>query len=163
MASEPELSAAAPSFSNLEFVESLYFDYLADPSSVEPEWRAYFDGWPRVAAKPAHPFPRRPEAPMGGGSCDECAEAVHYETVQFRADRLVQAYREQGHLYASLDPLGLERRGKARLDLASFGLAETDLDAQVLAAGPGTTTLRELVSRLDETYCRTIGVELAHL
>src|SRR5918911_3234895 len=84
MATEPEPSVAGPSFSNLEFVETLYFDYLANPDSVDPEWRPYFETLPRVAAKPAHPFPRRPDATMGGGNCDECAEAVHYETVQFR-------------------------------------------------------------------------------
>ena len=30
-------------------------------------------------------------------------------------------------------------------------------------AGPDRTTLRDLVELLRETYCRTIGVELAHL
>src|ERR687887_668343 len=162
MAVEPEQSMLAPSFSNLDFVEKLYFDYLADPRSVEPEWRAYFERLPRVEARPAHPFPRRADAPLGGGSCDECAEAVHYETIQFRVDRLVQAYREHGHLHAKLDPLGLERRGKEPISLSSFGLSEADLDALVLRE-TGTTTLRELVARLEETYCRTLGVELAHL
>ena len=31
--------------SNAPFVEELYERYLADPASVEPEWRAQFDAW----------------------------------------------------------------------------------------------------------------------
>src|SRR6185437_13833291 len=30
---------------NAPFVEELYERYLADPSSVDPEWRAQFDAW----------------------------------------------------------------------------------------------------------------------
>jgi 2-oxoglutarate dehydrogenase E1 component len=82
--------------------------------------------------------------------------------LQFRVDRLVQAYREQGHLYARLDPLGLERRGGEGISIEVFGMSEADLDLPD-AGGQGTRTLRELIDRLRETYCRTIGVELAHL
>jgi 2-oxoglutarate dehydrogenase E1 component len=154
-----------PSFGNLDFVEKLYFDYLAAPASVEPEWRAYFDGLPRAGAPPPDAFARRAADGTGGsGNCDDCAESVRYETIQFRVDRLVQTYREHGHLHAKLDPLGLERRNTEPIELTAFGLSEADLDAQVIAGrGAGTTTLRELVARLDETYCRTLGVELAHL
>ncbi len=34
----------APSPHNLEFIESLYSDFLDDPNSVDPEWRAWFEG-----------------------------------------------------------------------------------------------------------------------
>src|SRR5258708_7850104 len=30
--------------SNLAFAEELYFQFLRDPGSVEPAWRAYFQG-----------------------------------------------------------------------------------------------------------------------
>jgi 2-oxoglutarate dehydrogenase E1 component len=154
-----------PSFGNLAFVERLYFDYLEDPTSVEPEWRAYFDGLPRAGGPAPERFARRPDGGAdGGGNCDDCAESVRYETIQFRVDRLVQTYREQGHIHAKLDPLGLERRHTEPIELATVGLSEADLDAQVVAGkGAATTTLRDLVARLAETYCRTLGVELAHL
>jgi 2-oxoglutarate dehydrogenase E1 component len=161
MASEPSLNTDGPSFSNLGFVEKLYFDYLANPESVEPSWRAYFEQMPRVEAPPEGPFTRH-RAPSNGAAAD--ASASH-EAFQFRVDRLVQAYREQGHLYAVLDPLRIERRGGQRIQLETFGLSEADLDAPVAndAGGQGARTLRELVIRLEETYCRTLGVELAHL
>ena len=83
-----------------------------------------------------------------------------------RVQRLVEAYRELGHLTASLDPLGLVRRKLPPIALEDFGLADEDLDlvfSSENVAGPDRTTLRDLVDLLRETYSRTIGVELAHL
>ena len=80
--------------------------------------------------------------------------------------RLVEAYRELGHLSAKLDPLGLLKRAGAPLKLEDQGLAEEDLDlvfSSENVAGPDRTTLRDLVELLRETYTRQIGVELAHL
>ena len=167
MAQQPEPHFESPSFSNLGFVERLYFDYLADPGSVDPTWRAYFESLPRVPAPPDGSFvarPRRGAVP----SFAEAAQAVtEAELLQHRVDRLVEAYRERGHVHARLDPLGLERRNTEPIALAAFGLTETDLDRQALAAtrSGGTTTVavRELRDRLEETYCRSIGVELGHL
>ena len=83
-----------------------------------------------------------------------------------RVQRLVEGYRELGHLTASLDPLGLVRRKLPPIALEDFGLADEDLDlvfSSENVAGPDRTSLRELVELLRETYSRTIGVELAHL
>ncbi|HEY8923457.1 MAG TPA: 2-oxoglutarate dehydrogenase E1 component [Polyangia bacterium] len=84
-----------------------------------------------------------------------------------RVQRLVEAYREMGHLSADLDPLGLVKRNAgASLDLAAFGLSEADLQnvfSSENVAGPDRATLADLIALLRETYCRHIGVELAHL
>ena len=156
------LTAEGPNFANLGFVEELYFDYLRDPRSVDPTWRSYFEGLPRVEAAPPGPFAAR--RVVRGASGEDAGRARH-EAFQFKVDRLVQAYREQGHLYASLDPLGLERRDRAGIALEAFGLSRDDLEEEVThdAGGAGARTLGELVERLKDTYCRTVGVELAHL
>ena len=167
MAVEPERTVGAPSFSNLGFVEDLYFSWLADPASVDHEWSAYFARLPRVPGPAAEPFERRPAASLAERSAarGEAARERH-EAFQFRVDKLVQGYREHGHVHARLDPLGLERGPEEqRLALESFGLTEDDLNLKVASdtGGGQARTLRELVDRLRETYCRTLGVELAHL
>ncbi|HEX8909154.1 MAG TPA: thiamine pyrophosphate-dependent enzyme, partial [Anaeromyxobacteraceae bacterium] len=166
MIPEPEPKLASPSFSNLAFVEKLYYDYLQDPESVDPTWREYFQDLPRVPPPPEGPFAPSPR-PRGDGRMEAGEQGrAQAEVFQFKVDRLVQAYREHGHLHARLDPLGLERRDtEAALTLAGFGLGEADLDRPVADPGrsAGARTLRELVARLQETYCRTLGVELAHL
>src|SRR5689334_23108142 len=104
----------APSASNLGFVEDLYFAWLEDPSSVGEEWRSYFAAWPRPGDGAA------PAQRSNGGTFTAAARAAalppevraraETEAFQFRVDKLVQAYREQGHLRADLDPLGLAQR-----------------------------------------------------
>jgi 2-oxoglutarate dehydrogenase E1 component len=53
------------------------------------------------------------------------------------------------------------------VDLVNFELSDTDLDKPFptvdLAGTPPITTLREIVERLEETYCRAIGVEFTHI
>ncbi len=84
-----------------------------------------------------------------------------------RVQRLIEGYREMGHLSADLDPLGMVKRNAgASLDLEAFGLSESDLGnvfSSENVAGPDRTTLADLIALLRETYCRHVGVELAHL
>jgi 2-oxoglutarate dehydrogenase E1 component len=165
MSSETELPGPAPSATNLPFVEELYYEWLADPSAVDEPWRRYFDGLPRtpgVAPAPAAFAPRRPN---GHPVAREGQAPASHDAAAFQAkvDRLVAAYREYGHLRADLDPLGLTRRA-GRFSLEAFDLAESDLDRPCAdPEGRPDRSLRELVARLEETYCRTLGVELAHI
>ncbi|MBI5069359.1 MAG: 2-oxoglutarate dehydrogenase E1 component [Deltaproteobacteria bacterium] len=145
----------APSPPNLDYVEELYQRYRADPASVEPGWRSYFSSWPEPApaGTPANGHSAaRAAVPAAGGD----------PAFQQRVDLLVQAYRERGHLQADLDPLDPGRATHEHIGLAGAGLSESDLDRPV-ATADGVTTLRDLQGRLRETYCRKLGVELAHL
>ncbi|MGC3997762.1 MAG: 2-oxoglutarate dehydrogenase E1 component [Anaeromyxobacter sp.] len=164
MASRMDLPA--PSVSNLGFVEDLYYTWLADPAAVDAPWRAYFEGLPGVpgAAPPPGAFSRRrPDGAATAGSAGAATTAGPDAAFQARVDNLVQAYREYGHLRARLDPLGLIRPAEP-FSLDAFGLGPADLDRPVADPdGRGDRTLRDLVGRLDETYCRSLGIELAHL
>ncbi len=88
---------------------------------------------------------------------------------QAAVTRLIDAYREVGHYLADLDPLKLSPRRQSHelLELSAFGLTEADLDRvfynRVSVRDGGSSTLRELIAALRETYCRTIGVEFMHI
>src|SRR5512139_2108846 len=99
MASPQPPDVPAPSVPNLSFVEDLYYAWLADPTSVPEAWRAYFDGLPRTPGTGPAPaaFPRR--RPDGRGAA---APAEADAAFQAKVDKLVQAYREYGHLRADL-------------------------------------------------------------
>jgi 2-oxoglutarate dehydrogenase E1 component len=185
VAPAPEAHEAGPgpadfsglAVSNYAFAEELYYQYLRDPGSVEPGWRRYFDTLGRengvgastaAAAVPPAAFKRSIFA--GNGVTASAAGAIASRTsvrlLSERVQRLVEAYRELGHLAANLDPLGLVKRKPPPLALEDFGLEAEDLDlvfSSENVAGPDRTTLRDLVQLLHETYCRSIGVELAHL
>jgi 2-oxoglutarate dehydrogenase E1 component len=176
--------------SNLDFAEELYFQFLRDPGSVDPAWRRVFeqlDGAPggdgagngngngsgngtagALATAPPAAFTRSIFAPAAAAGAAPLVMRTSVRLLSERVQRLVEAYREFGHLAADLDPLGLVERDSAaaHLKLEDFGLAAEDLD-QVFSsenvAGPNRTTLRALTELLRETYCRRIGVELAHI
>ena len=167
-------SDPAPNASNLAFVESLYAEWLRDPDSVPAEWRTYFSGWgngsgnghaaPRVGPsfRPASlfnpPGQATPQRPAGDGR-DALA-------LQDRVDTLVRSYRVRGHMHASLDPLGFARPRFHELDPEYYGFTEADLDRRFSSRGiqgPDTLTLREILTVLRNTYCRSIGVQFMHI
>jgi 2-oxoglutarate dehydrogenase E1 component len=152
---EPELPPGAPSSVNLPFVEDLYYEWLRDPTTVAPAWAAWFASLEPApgATPPPGPFERRREAP---------APAAPDGLFLARVGALTRHYREQGHLRARLDPLALIP-SDARVALEPFDLGPADLSRPVPAGDGATRTLAEHVARLEETYCRSIGVELAHL
>jgi 2-oxoglutarate dehydrogenase E1 component len=163
---------------NLPFVEELYFQFLNDPASVDPTWRRTFQGLNgngaavnggATAMTPPAAFRRSIFASAGApvvSGAGIAGSRISVRLLSERVQRLVEGYRELGHLTANLDPLGLMRRKLPPIALEDFGLADEDLDlvfSSENVAGPDRTSLRELVGLLRETYSRTIGVELAHL
>ncbi len=158
---------------NLSFVESLYTDYLRDPSSIDAEWRSYFDGLipggeSRAGLRPGPSF--RPASifnPVGPSSRNGAAERVGDAAVlQDRVDQLIRAYRVRGHMIASIDPLGLPRAVPVELDPAQYGLTPSDMDRRVSSRtipGAGELTVSSVLEHLRRTYCRTIGVEYMHI
>ena len=80
---------------------------------------------------------------------------------------LINAYRVRGHLIAQLDPLMQEPPSMpAELDPLTYGLTIWDLDREFATNGVGgesILTLGELLGRLRDAYCRTIGIEYMHI
>ncbi|MCB9844397.1 MAG: 2-oxoglutarate dehydrogenase E1 component [Phycisphaeraceae bacterium] len=135
---------------NAEFLDEQYRRYRADPSSVAPDVRAFFQGFDLASSRPA----------VGSGAAGQASG------FQAAVGDLIEAYRTVGHMSARLDPFGRERARPSILELARHGLSEADLDRDVEASGvglEGAVTLRQLISHLEERYCGTIGVEVMHV
>ena len=79
---------------------------------------------------------------------------------------LIHAYRSRGHLMADVDPLTYMQRGHPDLDVQTYGLNLWDLDREFPTGGFGgkpTMLLRDILGRLRDSYCRTVGVEYMHI
>ncbi|MEM9463589.1 MAG: 2-oxoglutarate dehydrogenase E1 component [Myxococcota bacterium] len=147
---------------NLSFLESIYEQYLADPASVDPQWRSLItelgsESPPPLGSGPASAGPASASSLAG----DAAAEQID---LQNRVDKLIANYRLMGHLRAEIDPLGRPRPTDAPgLALSYYGLAPEHLDRRfapgALFPEADLVSLREILDRLQRTYCRKIGVE----
>ena len=150
------------------YVEDLYEQYLVAPDSVDPKWKAYFDGFkgreagdvPHSAvlyriADAARQAANNGQAPAGG---DERERNI---------GRLITAYRSRGHLGAQLDPLGLTPPvDTPDLGLDFHHLSEKDLDTEFSTGNVGGHSrmkLRDLLARLKATYTGSLGAEFMHI
>ncbi|MBX7104655.1 MAG: 2-oxoglutarate dehydrogenase E1 component [Gemmataceae bacterium] len=128
---------------NLELLDEYYQRWLADPSSVDAHWQAFFEGF----------------ALASDGEAKE-SEA------QTRVVRLIAAHRDLGHVMADLDPLHPPPPADEQLEPAFFNLTPADLDRTFDGSafiGMHRATLREIIHACRETYCRTIGFEFQHV
>ncbi|HEX4335386.1 MAG TPA: 2-oxoglutarate dehydrogenase E1 component [Polyangiaceae bacterium] len=128
---------------------------VAPPSSESssPEDRALAEGALRMF-------------PVGSLRPVSSAESLDIAIRQDRVDQLVRAYRVRGHMIAKIDPLGMPRAPMAELDPKYYHLTEEDMDRRFSSRtiyGTETLTLREILERLRNTYCRSIGVEFMHM
>ncbi|MFI4988008.1 MAG: 2-oxoglutarate dehydrogenase E1 component [Alphaproteobacteria bacterium] len=174
---------------NADFIAELHGRFLADPASVDPGWAAFFRelhddpasvrgevqgaSWaPRpsvIAPGPETlPPPGKGAGKGNGAAADLSPEAVRRaQRDVLNAIMMIRAYRVRGHLIAALDPLGLEKRPyHPELDYKSYGFTDADLERPIFinnVLGFETASLREIVKRVRETYCGTIGVEYMHI
>ncbi|MFM8735992.1 MAG: 2-oxoglutarate dehydrogenase E1 component [Pirellulales bacterium] len=123
---------------------------------------AMANGELRLPAAPAGEAMPLPLPPVATGTAGE--ERVAF--LQDRVDQLVRAYRVRGHLMAEIDPLGRPRPGLPELDPAFYHLTEEDMDRSFSTdtiEGPQSMSLRQIIKRLRNTYCRSIGVQFMHM
>eukprot|EP00887_Chlorella_sp_A99_P003603 scaffold7.g3603.t1 len=158
------------------YLEELEERYRVDPQSVDKTWVSFFKSLdmgvtPEQVAEAYDAFEK------GQVASPLAAAAVSNQTIQesMRLLLLVRAYQVQGHFAASLDPLGLdERKTPEALDPAFYGFSERDLDREFFLGGSWNMegfmaenrpvrTLREILTRLKETYCGSIGYEYMHI
>ena len=126
----------------------LYDQYLINPDSVEPSWRAFFQGFD---------FGMEQQADV------EIPEDVLKE---FRVVKLIDAYRGSGHLFTKTNPVRRRRQYSPTLDIKNFGLDQDDLKTVFSAGdiiGIGAATLADIIIHLECIYCESIGMEYMYI
>jgi len=126
----------------------LYDQYLINPDSVEPSWRAFFQGFD---------FGMEQQADV------EIPEDVLKE---FRVVKLIDAYRGSGHLFTKTNPVRRRRQYSPTLDIKNFGLDQDDLKTVFSAGdiiGIGAATLADIIIHLERIYCESIGIEYMYI
>jgi 2-oxoglutarate dehydrogenase E1 component len=130
-------------------VDEMFSAYKADPDSVDYGWQKFFEGF-EFGAKD-----------YNGSEMD----SEHFLR-EIAVMNLIEGYRSRGHLFTETNPVRKRRTYIPDLSLQSFGLTEADLDTVFQAgheAGLGATPLRDIISFLEDTYCRSIGAEYRYI
>ncbi len=139
------------------YFADLYEQYLQNPDSVEPSWRAFFQGYDFGSENYGL------DGEIIEGVSTQIPEHIQKE---FQVARLIDGYRSRGHLFTKTNPVRDRRTYSPTLALENFGLSENDLDTVFNAAeilGNGPQPLREILRRLDSIYADSIGVEYMYL
>lgn len=133
-----------------QWVEDLYRRWQQNPDDVPADWRGFFAGYA---------FAEESGAPAG--VCIDPDFALKQSGVQ----SLIYRYRDIGHLLACTDPLNPCPISHPFLDLANFGLTTADLDTifHTRRFFKPHATLREILEVMQQTYCRSLGVEFMHI
>ena len=136
------------------YFAQLYDQYLQQPDSVEPSWRAFFQGFDFGVEN------------SGGAGGDLATEVPEHLQREFKVVQLIDAYRKRGHLFTKTNPVRDRRTYTPNLDLENFGLTKADLN-EVFNAGEtmgiGPSTLAKIIEHLEQIYCDSIGVEYMYI
>jgi 2-oxoglutarate dehydrogenase E1 component len=161
---------------NTPYIEALYDAYLANPASVEPAWRDYFDKLGTLPGAGNYTGPDVAHYPVitsfaqraKDGTLQASARTASSDGKQVKVLQMINAYRFLGNRWAQLDPLKRsERPSIPELEPSHYGFTEADLGQQFqtgsFAAVPESATLREILEACRQTFCGTIGVEFMYL
>ncbi|WP_396632257.1 2-oxoglutarate dehydrogenase E1 component [Maribacter sp. R86514] len=147
------------------FFSELYDKYLVNPDSVEPSWRAFFQGFDfgMESSLDELEIDENRTTVVVNGHSSEMPESLQKE---FQVIRLIDGYRSRGHLFTKTNPVRERRHYEPTLDIENFGLASSDLNTVFNAGdviGIGPNSLKEIIRHLQSIYCDAIGVEYMYI
>jgi len=141
------------------FIESVYTSYQQDPLTVDEGWRRFFEGFEFALKGEGTAEQNVTVTAVQGGSANSFSE-------ELKVYRLIKAYRRNGHLISKTNPIRERKDRGAQLGLPTFGLSEADLDKTFAIGndlGLSNATLKEIIKKVEDIYCSTIGIEYAYI
>ena len=149
------------------FLAELYDKYTKSPDSIEPSWRAFFQGFDFGLESSLEELDITStdggQVAMVNGQQIEIPKSLQKE---FNVIRLIDGYRSRGHLFTETNPVRERRKYEPDLDVSNFGLAQDDMDTVFDAGsiiGIGASSLRKIIKHLESIYCDAIGVEYMYI
>ncbi|MBC2843599.1 2-oxoglutarate dehydrogenase E1 component [Winogradskyella flava] len=139
------------------YFADLYDQYLKNPDSVEPSWRAFFQGYDFGSENYGM------DGEIVEGVSTQIPEQIQKE---FQVVKLIDGYRNRGHLFTKTNPVRARRKYAPTLEIENFGLSKSDLQSVFSAGeilGLKTATLQNIIDHLERIYCDSIGIEYMYI
>ena len=129
-------------------IDDMYNRYVEDPTSVDIQWARFFEGVDFAKTDFEN-----------GGLSENFGE-------ELKVLNLIVDYRFRGHLFTKTNPVRQRRTYSPTLDIENYGLTEADMNKVFQSGteiGIGPATLKDIIAHLEETYCRSIGIEYNYI
>ena len=152
-----------------EFFADLYDQYLQNPDSVEPSWRAFFQGFDfgmTTYSEEEYVETSAQELANYAANVPQNGQVSDKLQKEFNVLKLIDGYRTRGHLFTETNPVRDRRIFSPNLDLENFGLSSADLNTVFDAAkilGYKPQTLQQILDHLKNVYCQHIGIEYMYM
>ena len=152
-----------------EFFAQLYDQYLVNPDSVEPSWRAFFQGFDfglTTYGEENYADNQVQELANYAANVPQNVQVSDKLQKEFNVLKLIDGYRTRGHLFTQTNPVRDRRTYSPTLDIENFNLSTADLNTVFDAAkilGHQPSTLQEILSHLKNVYCQHIGIEYMYM
>lgn len=141
--------------SHPSYIESLYQDFQKDSSTIDPEWKKFFEGFDFALTK-ANGTNNSSSVPVSNSQLEK----------EFAVFQLIKNYRKRGHLVSDTNPIKQRKDRKARLALADVGLSEADLSTEFYAGehiGLGKAKLADIIAKLKKLYAGKVGIQYTYI
>ena len=142
------------------YIESLYNEFVADPETVDPEWKKFFEGFDFASAQGS--------VNTAIGSASSTSPVVDNDLLakEIGVFELIRAYRKRGHLAADTNPIRPRKDRHAQLELDRFNLTDADLSTSFFAGrfvGMKDKPLKDIIARLQMLYLGHVGIEYTYI
>ena len=150
------------------YLEDLYETFLNNPEELSKDWFDFFTNLPKMPNSNGEISHQKIINEFRNFSRNSAVLKKSIDERQGKVIRLIQSYRNRGHLKANLDPLGMmERRLVEDLNIEFHGLSHEDLNEEFYTdtfdTGSEKLTLRDIIKKLEDIYCGKIGIECNHI
>src|SRR5699024_7988344 len=138
------------------YIDSLYQLYKEDPSSVDSSWKKFFEGF------------EFGQSSVNGteSSFNDLPIDAKHAIKEINVLNMIHGYRDRGHLFTETNPVRERRKYYPGKELETFGLSDEDLETVFNAGievGLGPAKLKDILTLLEETYCRSIGAQFKYI
>jgi len=175
--------------SNNAFIEQMYLKFINKDSDLPESWQLYFEGIgddiitiTKEINGPSWNLKKKIDIDEIQKKIEENENNLPYENSNakfgskdlvksnlnsIRAVALIRAYRQRGHLLARLDPLRMMKTEYLdELHPEYYGLKKENYNEKIYLDGVANkehSTVKEILSFLNKTYCGPVGYEYMHI
>ena len=159
---------------HVSYIDELYASYKNDPSSIDPSWKEFFDGFdfalenysPDGSNAPVSKTDSAAGNVSGWRTTPGTFMDVEQLPKEIKVRALIHAYRSRAHLKSKTNPVRERRDRKPMLDAEYFGLRAEDMDTVFQAGnelGIGDAKLSDILAALRTIYEGPIGFEFLYI